>query len=84
MVTTMDMEGMRNGIGEIIGQTLIIIGITQDIWDMMIGIDGGMEMEGKKVFIQRNYCDEWPTPWEGRILRMMEKRMDQRWNENRR
>ena len=49
----MDMEGMRNGIGEIIGQTLIIIGITQDIWDMMIGIDGGMEMEGKKIFIQR-------------------------------
>ena len=53
MVITMDMEGMRNGIGEIIGQTLIIIGITQDIWDMMIGIDGGMEMEGKKIFIQR-------------------------------
>ena len=49
----MDMEGMRNGIGEIIGQTLIIIRITQDIWDMMIGIDGGMEMEGKKIFIQR-------------------------------
>ena len=57
MVTTMDMEGMRNGIGEIIGQTIIIMGIIQDImqdiWDMMIGIDGGMEMEGKKIFIQR-------------------------------
>ena len=58
MVITMDLEGMRNGIGEIVGQTIIIIigimqDIMQDIWDMMIGIDGGMEMEGKKIFIQR-------------------------------
>ena len=65
MVTTMDMEGMRNGIGEIIGQTIIIMGIIQDImqdiWDMMIGIDGGMEMEGKKIFIQRGWNKEWRT-----------------------
>ena len=58
MVTTMDMEDMRNGIGEIIiGQTIIIIGIIQDIiqdvWDMTRGIDGGLEMEGKKIFIRR-------------------------------
>ena len=57
MVTTMDMEDMRNGIGEIIGQTIIIMGIIQDImqdiWDMMRGIDGGLEMEGKKIFIRR-------------------------------
>ena len=52
MDITMDMEGMRNGIGETIGQTLTI-GTTQDIWNMMIGIDGGMEIEGKKIFIQR-------------------------------
>ena len=52
----MDMEGMRNGIGETIGQTLTIgitQDITQDIWNMMIGIDGGMEMEGKKFLIPR-------------------------------
>ena len=56
MDITMDMEGMRNGFGETIGQTLTIgitQDITQDIWNMMIGIDGGMEMEGKKIFIQR-------------------------------
>ena len=58
MVITMDMEDMRNGIGEIIiGQTIIIIGIIQDIiqdvWDMTRGIDGGLEMEGKKIFIRR-------------------------------
>ena len=56
MITQMDiaidMEGMRIGVGEIIGQT-VIIGITQDIGNMMIGIDGGMEMEGEKIFIQR-------------------------------
>ena len=31
---------------------------------------------------ERNYYDEWPTPWEGRILRMME-RIEQRMEENR-
>ena len=34
--------------------------------------------------IGRKYCKEWPSPWEGRIMRMMERRMDQRWDENRR
>ena len=63
MVTTMDMEDMRNGIGEIIiGQTIIIIGIIQDIiqdvWDMTRGIDGGLEMEGKKIFIRRETSEK--------------------------
>ena len=62
MVTTMDMEGMRNGIGEIIGQTIIIMGIIQDImqdiWDMMRGIDGGLEMEGKKISIRRETSEK--------------------------
>ena len=62
MVTTMDMEGMRNGIGEVIGQTIIIMGIIQDIlmdiWDMMRGIDGGLEMEGKKIFIRRETSEK--------------------------
>ena len=62
MVTTMDMEDMRNGIGEIIGQTIIIMGIIQDIiqdiWDMMRGIDGGLEMEGKKIFIRRETSEK--------------------------
>ena len=31
---------------------------------------------------ERNYCEQWPMPWEGRILRMLEKRIDQRLNEN--
>ena len=39
---------------------------------------------GKIFQIERNYCDEWPTPWEGRILRMMERRMDHWWDENKR
>ena len=30
-----------------------------------------------------NFHEEWPTPWEGRMLRMMERRMNQRWEENR-
>ena len=25
---------------------------------------------------ERNYCEQWPTPWEGRILRMLEMRID--------
>ena len=58
----MDMEGMRNGIGEIIGQTIIIMGIIQDImqdiWDMMRGIDGGLEMEGKKISIRRETSEK--------------------------
>ena len=62
MVTTMDMEGMRNGIWEIIGQTIITMGIIQDImqdiWDMMRGIDGGLEMEGKKIFIRRETSEK--------------------------
>ena len=62
MVTTMDMEDMRNGIGEIIGQTIIIMGIIQDIiqdiWDMMRGIDGGLEMEGKKISIRRETSEK--------------------------
>ena len=63
MVTTMDMEDMRNGIGEIIiGQTIIIIGIIQDIiqdvWGMTRGIDGGLEMEGKKIFIRRETSEK--------------------------
>ena len=63
MVTTMDMEDMRNGIGEIIiGQTIIIIGIIQDIiqdvWDMTRGIDGGLEMEGKKISIRRETSEK--------------------------
>ena len=66
MVTTMDMEGMRNGIGEIIiGQTIIIIviigiiqDIIQDVWDMTRGIDGGLEMEGKKIFIRRETSEK--------------------------
>ena len=33
---------------------------------------------------ERNYCEQWPTPLEGRLLEMIERRMDQRWNENRR
>ena len=66
MVTTMDMEGMRNGIGEIIiGQTIIIIviigiiqDIIQDVWDMTRGIDGGLEMEGKKISIRRETSEK--------------------------
>ena len=63
MVTTMDMEDMRNGIWVIIiGQTIIIMGIIQDIiqdvWDMMRGIDGGLEMEGKKIFIRRETSEK--------------------------
>ena len=50
MDITIDIEGMRKGDGEISGQT-VIIGITQDIGNMMIGIDEGMEMEGEKIFI---------------------------------
>lgn len=30
-----------------------------------------------------NFHEEWPTPWEGRMLRMMERRMKERWEENR-
>merc|ERR1711895_299666 len=33
---------------------------------------------------ERNYCEQWPTPLEGRLLEMLERRKDQRWNENRR
>ena len=66
MVTTMDMEGMRNGIGEIIiGQNIIIIviigiiqDIIQDVWDMTRGIDGGLEMEGKKISIRRETSEK--------------------------
>ena len=66
MVTTMDMEGMRNGIGEIIiGQTIIIIviigiiqDIIQDVWDMTRGIDWGLEMEGKKISIRRETSEK--------------------------
>ena len=35
---------------------------------------------------ERNYCEEWPTPLEGRILRMMERmehRMENRWRQSR-
>ena len=66
MVTTMDMEGMRNGIGEIIiGQTIIVIviigiiqDIIQDVWDMTRGIDWGLEMEGKKISIRRETSEK--------------------------
>ena len=66
MVTTMDMEGMRNGIGEIIiGQNIIIIviigiiqDIIQDVWDMTRGIDWGLEMEGKKISIRRETSEK--------------------------
>ena len=66
MVTTMDMEDMRNGIGEIIiGQTIIIIviigiiqDIIQDVWDMTRGIDWGLEMEGKKISIRRETSEK--------------------------
>ena len=49
MDITIDMEGMRIGVGEIIGQT-VITGITRDIGNTMIGIDGDMEMDGEKFF----------------------------------
>ena len=47
MDITIDMEGMRIGVGEIMGQT-VITGITWDIGNTMIRIDGGVEMDGEK------------------------------------
>ena len=51
MAITMDMEDMKNGIGEI--RRTGIIGITTDIWNMMIGIAGDTDMGGMKIFTQR-------------------------------
>ena len=51
MVITMDIEDMKNGIGEI-GQTGIIE-ITMDIWNMMTGIDGNKDTRGTKIFTER-------------------------------
>ena len=51
MAITMDMEDMKNGIGEI-GQTGIIE-ITMGIWNMMIGIAGNTDTGGMKIFTKR-------------------------------
>ena len=51
MVITMDMEDMKNGIGEI-GQTGIIE-ITMCMWNMMIGIAGNTDTGGMKIFTKK-------------------------------
>ena len=51
MAITMDMEDMKNGIGEI-GQTGIIE-ITMGIWNMIIGIAGNMDTGGMKIFTKK-------------------------------
>ena len=51
MVITMDMEDMKNGIGEI-GQTGIIE-ITMGIWNMIIGIAGNTDTGGMKIFTKK-------------------------------
>ena len=51
MAIKMDMEDMKNGIGEI-GQTGIIE-ITMGIWNMIIGIAGNMDTGGMKILSKK-------------------------------
>ena len=83
MGITIDMEGLRIGVGEIMEQA-IITGITRDIGNTMIGIDGDMEMDGENFSDREKLLRRMADTVGGKILRKMERRMDHWWDENKR